>query len=111
MKGKKVDIRGSDGILYKDVHEDLVVVIPEEVDDVEARQPVELEEPSRRGTLEDQRSPGQIIEESGTIGGATLSSRLPVPKGRRNVTRLDIGVHAAFVEDGPRRCRIGRSLN
>ena len=42
VRGSKVDIKGHDGILLKDVHQDCAVLVPEEIDDCEARPPLSL---------------------------------------------------------------------
>ena len=58
VSGAKVDIKCLDGILLKDVHRDWVILLPDEVEDVEANRALVLAPPKDN----EKPSPGQMVE-------------------------------------------------
>ncbi len=82
-------------------HQDWVVLVPDEIDDCEARPPPSLTEGD-----DSVRSPGQMIEEARRpVSEAEAGVRGRKPKGHQK------GSMVVCKGEGPKRCRIGQVIS
>ena len=109
VHGNKCTLRKPDGTLVEDVHVEDMIVVPDPARDLE-REPLHFPEDDQYGlldSLEDRRSPGEMLEDGGNLWDAVADAN---PKQSSKLEKSVAGCTVAYTLD-KRTFTIGKVVN